>query len=690
MARKRIGRETRPQGEDTEALSRREFFTSGAAAGVSATVLAGGGAALAQTSAANSIKWDYEADIVVLGAGATGLVAAIRAKDLGASVLVIDQNFDAGGKMTHSGGWVSLGGGDAIQERDRVGADPERMGLTPPRHQPQNLADDPDRLFIDMTDWSVVNSGGMPTYRLNDREVQRAHADNCVATRQLMLDNYVRFARIEGTHQGGGMTRARGARSILKLADVTDIKAGTVSRQDAGSEADERNSLFNSCQDPGLSAANIGAPGWIQGGFALARCLEFSAREKGIRFMMHRHMDEIIREQQFSGRVLGVKASYSPRLNPQSGERLEGYWQNGNIEEKREHIYIRARQAVIIGTGGMIGNKQLRTMMDPRWTEDSVQYGDSLLGKLNNDGSGIIAAMRIGANLAGMMLNNKHHRGSPRIDSVVGTRDRRDALYPGHPAFLFAKARGIAIGDAGWEHVCAVNQVGQRFYNELAFPRSRSGDAKFPPGSDGTRKDFTPLDWRNCSVEQIKSQYRRTDAVDAALAMNEGSQPPDYSSGPSWAIFDQAAVDRGGWELRFPFIANPPDGSFFKADTLEELARNVTENEFQRMPLKYLVKTIARYNELAASGKDTDFDKPRLHRINTPPFYAAIIPIGTNDSYGGIRINGKGQVIDLYGKVVEGLYAGGEASGNGEQHGLGRATVHGYIAGTNAVKESRT
>ena len=164
-----------------------------------------------------------------------------------------------------------------------------------------------------------------------------------------------------------------------------------------------------------------------------------------------------------------------------------------------------------------------------------------------------------------------------------------------------------------------MNQVGQRFYNELAFPRSRSGDAKFPPGSDGTRKDFTPLDWRNCSVEQIKSQYRRTDAVDAALAMNEGSQPPDYSSGPSWAIFDQAAVDRGGWELRFPFIANPPDGSFFKADTLEELARKVTGNEFQRMPLKHLVKTIARYNELAASGKDTDFDKPRLHRIDTPP-----------------------------------------------------------------------
>lgn len=689
MAKKRIGEEAGPKGGTDKALSRREFFRTGAAAGVSATVLAGTGTALAQTSVADSITWDYEADIVILGAGATGLIAAIRAKDLGASVLVIDQNFDAGGKMIHSGGWVSLGGGDPIQERDRAAADPDGMGLTPPLIPPEDLEDDPDRLFTDMTDWSVVNSGGMPTYRLNVREVQRAHADNAVATRQLMLDNYVRFSRVDGTHQGGGMTRARAARAILKLADVTDIKAGTVSHEDAGSTEEERNSLFNPCQDPGLSAATVGAPGWIQGGYAIARCLEFSAREKGVQFMMHRHMDEIIREQQFSGRVVGVKASYTPRLNPETGERLEGYWQNGNIEETRETIHIRARQAVIIGTGGMIGNKQLRTMMDPRWTEDSVQYGDSLVGKLNNDGSGIIAALRLGANLAGMMLNNKHHRGSPRIDSVVGTRDRRDALYPGHPAFLFARAKGIAIGDAGWEHVCAVNQVGHRFYNESAFPRSRSGDAKYPPGSDGTRKEFTPLDWRNSSVEQITSQYRRTDAVDAALAMNEGSQAPDYSSGPSWAIFDQGAVDRNGWDLRFPFVADPPDGSFFKADTLEELAQKVMGNQFQRMPLKHLVETIARYNELADGGADTDFEKPALHRIDTAPFYAAIVPIGTNDSYGGIRINGKAQVVDLLGHVIDGLYAGGEASGNGEQHGLGRATVHGFIAATNAVLEPR-
>jgi hypothetical protein len=41
----------------------------------------------------------------------------------------------------------------------------------------------------------------------------------------------------------------------------------------------------------------------------------------------------------------------------------------------------------------------------------------------------------------------------------------------------------------------------------------------------------------------------------------------------------------------------------------------------------------------------------------------------------------------MQGQVIPGLYAGGEASGGGQQHGLGRALVHGFIAGTNAARE---
>ena len=171
------------------------------------------------------------------------------------------------------------------------------------------------------------------------------------------------------------------------------------------------------------------------------------------------------------------------------------------------------------------------------------------------------------------------------------------------------------------------------------------------------------------------------------MAINAGSQAPDFQSGPVWAIFDDAALMRGGWKVRYPYVAEPPDGYFHKADTVAELAKKVMAHPSQKIPLKYLEATVAKFNDMADKGRDEDFEKPVMHKINTPPFYAAWVPIAMLDSFGGLRINGKAQVVDLWGKVIPGLYAGGEASGGGQQHGLGRAAVHGYIAGTNAAQE---
>ena len=91
-----------PKRQGEKAVSRRDFVKSGAAAGVGAAVLTTSGTALAHVSPINAIRWTYEADVVIIGAGCTSLPAAIRARDLGASVIVIDQNFDPGGTMLHS------------------------------------------------------------------------------------------------------------------------------------------------------------------------------------------------------------------------------------------------------------------------------------------------------------------------------------------------------------------------------------------------------------------------------------------------------------------------------------------------------------------------------------------------------------------------------------------------------------
>ena len=43
-----------------------------------------------------TMSWDKEADVVVVGSGAAGLPAAIAAVEGGASVLVIEANWDVG------------------------------------------------------------------------------------------------------------------------------------------------------------------------------------------------------------------------------------------------------------------------------------------------------------------------------------------------------------------------------------------------------------------------------------------------------------------------------------------------------------------------------------------------------------------------------------------------------------------
>ena len=62
-------------------------------------------------------RWDLTADVVIIGAGVAGLPAAITARDLGASVIVVEENFDIGGRGMLSGGRVHLGGGHALQQK---------------------------------------------------------------------------------------------------------------------------------------------------------------------------------------------------------------------------------------------------------------------------------------------------------------------------------------------------------------------------------------------------------------------------------------------------------------------------------------------------------------------------------------------------------------------------------------------
>jgi hypothetical protein len=169
--------------------------------------------------------------------------------------------------------------------------------------------------------------------------------------------------------------------------------------------------------------------------------------------------------------------------------------------------------------------------------------------------------------------------------------------------------------------------------------------------------------------------------------MNAASAPPDYSAGPVWAVFDSDAVRREGWKVTPPNVDT--DGYFFSADTLTDLAAAI-KNRYQQNPMvgATLEVAVARYNSFVDSGTDTDFGKPTpKYKIQTPPFYAAWATPLVHDSRAGLRINEKCQVMDVNGQVIAGLYCGGESAGGFNQHGLGRCTCQGYIAGKNIAAE---
>jgi succinate dehydrogenase/fumarate reductase flavoprotein subunit len=148
-----------------------------------------------------------------------------------------------------------------------------------------------------------------------------------------------------------------------------------------------------------------------------------------------------------------------------------------------------------------------------------------------------------------------------------------------------------------------------------------------------------------------------------------------------WTLFDDAAAKKHKWDT------NPPvteQGSAFSAPTLAELAKGI------HVPADALAETVRKYNTYVEAGTDPDFGKPQKllkSKIETPPFYAVWISLYVHDTCGGLAVNAKSQVLDISGKVIPGLYAGGEAAGGLGTVGMPRAIITGLIAGENAAAE---
>jgi fumarate reductase flavoprotein subunit len=127
----------------------------------------------------------------------------------------------------------------------------------------------------------------------------------------------------------------------------------------------------------------------------------------------------------------------------------------------------------------------------------------------------------------------------------------------------------------------------------------------------------------------------------------------------------------------------------FVADTLDELA---AKTGIDSAGLK---KTVDEYNSYCEKGRDELFAKNPafLYPVKEPKFYAMRVICSAYHTIGGIRINGKTEVLTKERKTIPGLYAAGDcavAELFGEPPvnglgGLGFAVTSGLIAAESAL-----
>ena len=231
-------------------IGRRDFLRKGAA-GVGASTLLGFGVQEVEAQGSGQ-RWDMTADFVTIGAGTAGLTGAVSALEHGASVLMVEENFDIGGHGMVSGGNVHLGGGTSRQKKF-------------------GIQDSPDQVFNDWVRYDHRES------RYSDRDLVRAFADENAPAFEFLIANGVQFTD-EATGPGAASTVRRQGTAV-QWPIKSEIMSSEPSRRGSG----------------------------------IVRALEKAARAKGAKILLKHRMTSIVRENPSSGRVLGITATTEGR-----------------------------------------------------------------------------------------------------------------------------------------------------------------------------------------------------------------------------------------------------------------------------------------------------------------------------------------------------------------------------------------
>ncbi len=306
-------------------------------------------------------------------------------------------------------------------------------------------------------------------------------------------------------------------------------------------------------------------------------------------------------------------------------------------EQEGKKIYIKASKGVILATGGFEWDEELKAafLPGPITHPNTVPF---------NEGDGLRMAMAIGAAIANMT----EHWGWA------------SSKIPGEEAMGKPLSRGI-LSERTLPHSIIVNRQGKRFCNEAA---------------------------------SYNDMFKRLWDFD--------ENTTDFPNLPAWIIMDQHYKD--GYAVITAMPGEEVPDWIESGDTLEELAEKLGIDP------QGLSSCVKRFNEYAAKGEDPEFHRGEsvydplwgdwnhepsqcLGTVEKPPFYAIPIYCGTIGTKGGPKTNSNGQVLNIFGDIIEGLYAAGNvmASVCGPAYWGGGATIgpaltFGYICGRHAAK----
>ena len=286
--------------------------------------------------------------------------------------------------------------------------------------------------------------------------------------------------------------------------------------------------------------------------------------------------------------------------------------------------------AVILASGGFEANPEMRTRyLGPGWELVKVR------GTRFNTGGGIQMALDIGA------MPHGNWSGCHAVGWDLNAPETGD----------------LTVGDNFQKHSyplgIMVNATGKRFVDEGA-------------------------DFRNYTYAKY------------------GRVIMDQPGMMAWQVFDQKVIDMLRDEYRIRRVTK------VTANTIEDLApklEGVDPDQFVKTVKEYnaAVQTDVKFNPAVLDGRGTTgLDVPKTNWANTldePPYEAYAITCGITFTFGGLRTNDDGNVLDTELNPIPGLYAAGELVGGmfcfnyPGGTGLMSGAIFGRLAGNSAAAQ---